>query len=117
MRRRVASNGDESGSGPIHLAGMETQLFLPVFEIVKHLAITRYEDGLPRLPGLIILRTEGPHWKCITKDPDTQMQLQVVASTIDDALVLTDCFLGADKAPWEPDRYAQGKKPPGKKTS
>lgn len=109
MRPRVAQNSPDGPNKPTHLAALESKLFASLLNVLKHVAINRYDDGSMRTPGCIILRTDGSNWKLILKEPDGPLQLSVVASTVDDVFALADMLLGAEEAPWEPDRYANGK--------
>lgn len=110
MKPRVVQSSPDGPKKPVHLAALETKLFGHLLNVLKHCAINRYDDGTPRTPGCIILRCDGSNWKLILKEPDGALQLSVVASTFDDVWCLADLLLGAEEAPWEPDRNAQNGK-------
>ena len=107
MKKRTPKSTE--GAGPVHLAPIETNVFCRLMNIVAHLAEVRYEDGSPRTPGTLFVKTMGGAWSITAKEPDAQLQLPVVANTLDDALAAMDLLLGADDAPWEIDRWAAGK--------
>lgn len=113
MKKKKAANAESSGQR--HLAPLETDVFKAVMAIVEHLAIRQYDDGDPREPGTLLLSTLGAAWRITAKDPDSCMQLPVVANTLDDALVLLDTLLRAEEAPWEPDQWALRRKAEKKK--
>lgn len=106
MRKPVASSMSEQDGKPVHLAQLDSPLFNTLPNLMKHCAVTRYDDGESRWPGTAIIRTEGSTWKVILKDPSTALQLLCAASTLDDALALAELLLGAEKAPWESDPNA-----------
>lgn len=106
MRKPVASSMSTQDGKPVHLAPLDSPLFSTWPCLMKHLAVTRYDDGQSRWPGTAILRTEGSSWKCILKDPTTALQLLCTATTFDDVLALAELLLGAEQAPWEPDPNA-----------
>jgi len=110
-RVKQAGTGDASQK---HLAALESVLFGKLQAIVSHLAITQYDDGAPRRPGWITLKTLGAAWVVEAKDPDSCCKLSVVQNTLDDALAALCLLLESEEAPWEPDPWLQQKKP-GKK--
>lgn len=97
------------GTGPIHLAPVESRVFTGLGNIVAHLAEVRYDDGSPRQPGTLFIRTMGGAWQVTATAPDAQCRLPVVANTLDDALAGLDLLLGAADAPWEIDPYAKAR--------
>jgi hypothetical protein len=97
------------GAGPEHLAAMETRVFGDLGNITAHCAVVRYEDGSPRQPGWVTMRTLGGAWQVTAKEPDAGCQLVSVANTLDDALAQLDLLLGAEDAPWELDPWARTK--------
>jgi hypothetical protein len=116
MRKRSVHSNTKEGGVPCHEAPMETKVFSDLSNCVAHLAVTRYEDGSPRRPGRLLIATRGSSYEVIAKEPDGQLELTVVASTLDDALALMDLFLGAEEAPWRPDPWAASRpQPRGKK--
>lgn len=90
-----------------HLAPMETIILRDHLPILEHCAMTQYEDGDPRKPGWITLKTFGSTWQFEVKDPDTLQMMRVAAPTFDEAVVLLGLLLGSEDAPWEPDVWAQ----------
>lgn len=88
-----------------HLAAMETERFADMLSLVEHLATVKYEDGDPRQPGFIILRTNGSAYQAVVKDPDTGMAFTAAGKTLDEALETAALYLGTDSAPWEPDAF------------
>jgi len=96
------------GAGPSHLAAMETRVFGGLMNITAHCAVVRYDDGTPRQPGWVTIRTLGGAWQCTAKEPDAGCQLVSVANTLDDALAQLDLLLGAEDAPWEVDPWPLG---------
>lgn len=117
MKPRVA----RSSSGPdgkfVHLAALESTLFGQLLPFLEHLAICKLPDGTARTPGTAIIKTDGSVWKMILKEPDPKLQLQLVASTIDDLFALAALTLEGVDAPWEADKWAQDRKPSVKKNS
>jgi len=101
-----------------HLAPLETNVFGKLFNIVSHCCLTRYDDGDARQPGWVTIKTQGSAWVVQVKDPDGCCGMQCIGNTLDDALALADLLLGAEDAPWEPDRFLLANKArDGKKKS
>jgi len=98
-----------NGTGPKNLAAVESRVFGSLMNIIGHLADVRYDDGTPRQPGTLFIKTLGGAWSVTAKEPDAQAALPVVANSLDDALAALDLLLGADDAPWEIDPWARGK--------
>lgn len=88
-----------------NLAAVESNLLTGFPAVIAHLAVVRYDDGDPRQPGWVQLRTQGALWQTTAKDPDGAASLTATGSTIDDALALLELLLSAPDAPWEPDRF------------
>lgn len=105
MKRRKAGQGSASADGAEHLAPMETVVFDKLHQVVRHMAVTKYDDKEVRKPGWITIKTLGSSWVIQVKDPDSCLSMQVVADTLDNALALADLLLGSDEAPWEPDPF------------
>ena len=93
-----------------HLAALETNLFREHMAVVEHLCLLQYDDGTPRVPGLLMVSVKGCAWYLTLKDPDSMMQLPVVGVTVDDALDALAVHLGSENAPWEPDAWAMTRK-------
>lgn len=115
MKKRVAPSMTPLGGKPSHSAPLESTILGAFLNILKHCAITRFEDGTPRLGGTIIIRCEGTAWKMILKEPSAQLCLPLMAQTFDDLLATAELYLGAEEAPWEDDPNAWVPKPRGKK--
>lgn len=115
MKKRQPHFGDGEAGKPIHLAPMDTVLFKQFLPVLAHCAVNRYDDGTPRAPGYLIIRTDGAQWKMILKEPDVGLQLSLSAATFDDLFALACLFLEVDTAPWESDPYAKGNGKPRKK--
>lgn len=98
-------NAASSGGSDKHLADMQTNLFRGHMSIMEHMAYRQYDDGDPREPGYITIRTNGSAWCVQVKDPDSGNSFQVVAATIDQALDTAALHLACEEAPWEPDRW------------
>lgn len=116
MKKRVASSGGGGESKPCHLAALDSPAFRLFPRILEHLAINRFEDGTPRLPGTVICRVESANWKVIAKEPSSQLQLVVIGATVDDAMAGLELLLGAEEAPWDDDPNAWQPKPRGRKS-
>lgn len=110
MKKKSVGQPPASGDRPVHLAAMESDILSKCHELVKHMAITRYDDGDPRRPGWITLKTMGSAWVVQVKDPDAALSLSATAQSIDDALQLADLLLGSDEAPWEPDPFLKAQR-------
>jgi len=88
-----------------HLAAVESAVFGKMHALVAHCAATRYDDGDPRKPGWITIKTAGSAWIVEAKDPDTSSKLTAIQPTLDDALALLSLLLEAEEAPWEHDQW------------
>jgi len=102
IKRKKAS---EQASAAQHIAPVESTLLAKHHAIVAHCACTKYDDGDPRKPGWITVKTIGSAWQVEAKDPDTCSRLTVVQATIDDALTLLAMLLESEEAPWEKDPW------------
>lgn len=107
VKRRKVTPPQQGDRSPIHIAPIETRVFDSLPNLVEHLAVNRYEDGMPRRPGRLFLETMGVSWVVILKEPDESLEMRVVGATLDDALALAELLLGADDPPWMPDSWAQ----------
>lgn len=105
MKKRTVPNQAGKVDGPQHLAAIESDVFTRLPNIVKHCCVTKYEDGEPRKPGWITIKTYGAAWVVQCKDPDACLSLSCTQQSLDDALALADVLLGSDEAPWEPDPF------------
>jgi len=117
MKERVARNSTGPGGQLVHLAALESTMFGQLLPFLQHLAVVRFESGKPRTPGTAILKTDGASWKIVLKEPDAKLQLQLVATTIDDLLALAALALEGEEAPWEHDKWAYDRKGPVKKNT
>lgn len=88
-----------------HLAAMETTRFGDMMSLVEHMALMKYDDGSPRQPGWITIKSHGAAWTVQVKDPDTSCSFAAVADTLDKALETASLLLSCDDAPWERDRF------------
>lgn len=91
----------------VHLAPMESVLLAKHHGLIAHCATRRYDDGDPREPGWLMIRTSGSAWSVVVKDPDTCSSFVASAPTLDDALALATLLLESDEAPWERDQWLQ----------
>ena len=112
-RRNVGKQG--SSSGAPHLAPVESNIFTGHAQIVAHCAVTRYDDGEPRTPGWVTIKTLGSAWICEAKDPDACAKVTATGDSLDNALTLLDLLLGSEDAPWEPDPWLKRRGKPEKK--
>jgi len=105
MKRKNLSPAPEDNCAFKHLAAIETNLWAKLPNLVAHCCVTRYDDGEPRKPGWVTIKTMGSAWVVQLKDPDSCLQMSATAQSLDDALCLADLLLGAEQAPWEPDPF------------
>jgi hypothetical protein len=105
VKKKSTGQVKADGTGPMHLAAVESNVFGQLLELVKHCCITRYDDGDPRKPGWFTIKTMGSAWVVQVKDPDAALSLTATGQTLDDALTLADLLLGSEEAPWEPDQF------------
>lgn len=113
MKKRVPRQ--TGNDGPEHIAAIESALLGAHHSIVKHCCITRYDDGSPRVPGWVSIKTIGGVWQVEAKDPDTCQFLRVQQPSLDDALTLMALLLDSEDAPWEHDPWAARQKGPKRK--
>jgi len=98
-----------------HLAAVESNTFRDLMPLVEHCCMLQYEDGEPRTPGWITLRTNGAAWQCVVKDPDSASSFTTVAQTLDEVVATAALLLGCEEAPWEPDAWLVQSKARSKK--
>lgn len=110
VKKRTVRGGPGGEAGPVHLAAAETVLLGKCPRLVEHLITTRYADGDPRRPGLMMLDVLGATWRIRLTEPDASARLTCLGETLDDVIALAELHLSADSAPWEVDTYAGGKK-------
>jgi hypothetical protein len=65
--------------------------------------------------GRMFIETSGAFFKVVVKEPDDALEMLLNAPSLDDVLALADLMLGAEKAPWAPDPFAQRRQGGGKK--
>lgn len=94
-----------NSSGQKHLAAVESTILAKCHAVVKHCAVTQYDDGEPRKPGWVTIKTFGSAWQVEAKDPDSCLSLRVVENSLDEALELLNLLLESDEAPWEQDTW------------
>lgn len=102
MRKRQAASKMIDSN---HLAAMESTLFHQHMALVEHCAVRKYDDGDPREPGWITVKTQGAAWVVQVKDPDGCCSFSAVGDTLDKALDTANLLLSCDEAPWEPDAF------------
>ena len=72
----------------------------------------QYEDGGgPREPSYMIVKAAGGEWLVTLKDPTEARQLRTRVTDLGTAYAALEGLLVADSCPWEPDSWAQGRKP------
>lgn len=103
-------NKGGSGSDARHLAALESALFSQHLPVLEHLAVTRYDDGDPRVNGWIRFGVLGSAWTMDVKDPQTQLAFRLVDQSVDSLWNTAALLLGCEEAPWVHDPYL---KPPG----
>ena len=96
-----------NAGGHRHLAPIESSILAQCHALVKHCAVTQYDDGTPRKPGWITVKTLGSAWQVEAKDPDSCLSLRVLENSLDEALQLLSMLLESDEAPWELDTWLQ----------
>lgn len=107
VKKRTAVASPAPGDGPKHLAPLTSKNFQSLPNLVMHCCVCKYDDGDPRQPGWLSIRSQGAAWVVTLKDPDTGTQMQCLGNTLDDALALADMMAGSDDAPWEIDPWAK----------
>lgn len=112
MKRRSVSTEPRN---VLHLAAVDSDLMARLLPVVQHCSHVQYEDGSPRKPGWITIKTMGSAWVVEAKDPDSCSRLTVVQQTLDEALVLISLLLESDEAPWEQDPWLRASEAKGKK--
>jgi len=100
-RREQQARGEAHSSS----ADRETKLFHMLTNVVGHVTCNCYEDGSPRKPGWVTLRTWNGLWELVAKEPDACLSLSVCDPSLDDCWVLLDTLLGDASAPWQPDPF------------
>jgi len=108
MKKRVSKAALEGGVK--HLAAVETVRFSDLMSLVEHCAMKVYDDGDPREPGWITIKTSGAAWCVQVKDPDAGVSFTAVAQTLDAALETAALLLACDEAPWEQDKWLMAQK-------
>lgn len=86
-------------------APMTSVLLAKLPAIREFMSATQYDDGSPREPGYMTIRTWGTQWQVTVYDPDSGARMPVRAPELDKALLLVEQLLGVEEAPWEIDRY------------
>lgn len=85
--------------------------------VMEFLTATAYADGLQRTPGYYTVRNRLVEFEATLYDPDGGVRLVVRHREYDRMWFAVEALLGAEDAPWEPDRYLmeQAAKKPKKK--
>lgn len=102
IKRRKA----DEGTSP-NLVEMSSAYLEKLLPLIEHCAARQYDDGSPREPGWITIKTQGSAWVVQVKDPDTACSFTSVAATIDNALETAAIMLASDEAPWERDAFLE----------
>ena len=102
MKKKSATGGEGQGR---HLAALESNILAGHLPIIEHLAVTQYDDGSPRVPGFITIRTQGATWTIDVKDPDSGLSFRVIDPVLDKAIETVSLLLACDQAPWAPDAF------------
>jgi hypothetical protein len=105
VKRMKKKAPPSNAGGAKHLASIESNILSQCHALVKHCAITQYDDGEPRKPGWITVKTFGSAWQVEAKDPDSCLVLRVVENSLDEALALMTLLLESEEAPWEQDTW------------
>jgi len=108
MRKKVSKVSE--GQPVKHLAPVETSLFAGMMPLVEHCCFRQYDDGDPREPGWITIKTQGAAWCVQVKDPDAGVSFTAIGETLDKALETAALLLACDDAPWEEDRWLKQQK-------
>ena len=110
MRKPTVPTGTQESSAQ-HLAAVECQVFAKLHPLVRQCAMTKYDDGEPRLPGSLFISTQGSMWRATVTEPSACLKLTMMAGSLDDALAGLCLALEAESIPWEVDTYALSKRP------
>lgn len=113
MQKRKVPTGDSAGKMP--QASLSTKVLLKYQNLVQHLALSQYDDGSPRSPGVLILFATGTSWRCVIKDPDTTAKLVITQESLDELLGAADLLLGSPDTMWEIDQYTPSSRKGGKR--
>lgn len=85
-----------------------TSTLLPKCPALREfISATVYDDGTPRTPGYVTFRNRVTTYEVTVYDPDSASRLCARGPDLDHTLNLLEKLLGAEEAPWEPDRYLQ----------
>lgn len=88
-----------------HLAPVESNIFSGLLSLVEHMCLMQYEDGSPRVPGWLTVKSQGAAWAVQVKDPDSCSSFTAVGATLDNAIETAALLLSCDDAPWEADKW------------
>jgi len=99
QRRKVA---DGQGEGVLSAADLTYKPLSKMASLIAHLALTKYEDGSPRVPGRMRVEVKGALWQVSLEDVDAAAVLRVSASTISEALQQANLLLESADTLWEP---------------
>jgi len=100
MKRRLKK---EDAARPRSLASLAVGAMPALAPVAEHLAVITFDDGTARQNGLVILMCQGSEFVALAKDPESELQLRVRATTLDAALETLAIMLSQDDTPWEPD--------------
>jgi hypothetical protein len=107
MKKKSTKVAEGEGT---HLAPIETEYLSKLLPLVEHCCCRKYDDGDPREPGWLTVKTSGSAWIVQVKDPDSGCSFQAVGETLDKALESAALLLSCDEAPWEPDQWLKARK-------
>lgn len=111
-RRSAVPPAGPNGKVKAH-ADRSSKVLAPFPQLLDHCTVCFYDDGAPRKVGWFFVKTQGPLWVVVLKEPDACLEMTVTGPTCDDALALAEILLGTEDAPWVVDSFAleRSKKP------
>lgn len=103
--KRVSLSAKPVAGQAVHIAAVESDVLGKFPSLIAHCSVVKYDDGEPRQPGWVQVKTQGAAWIVQLIDFDACAQIQALGQTLDDALVLADALVAAEDAPWEPAQW------------
>jgi hypothetical protein len=108
------SMGAEGGEGLAPLPG--ESVVLKRFPLLcQFLAVTKYDDGTPRLRGRVWFESDAIAYVITLMEPTACARVRLRGASIDDTLALAEKHLSIENAPWEVDQYARDRQAMKKK--